>query len=260
MRVALIGYGAIGSRVGRALAAGKVPGARLVGVHTRSPERAEGVDALGWEGTLAGADLVVECAGTYAARDLGPGVVAAGRTLLLTSIGALAHPPTRRALLETGPGRTVLTSGAVGGLDLLSAAALGGGLEEASLETAKLPATLIQPWMDRGRAAEIRATGGPVRIFDGSVVEAIDRFPQSLNVAVALAHATNLWEETRVRLVADPAAACTRHLIRARGRAGSYQFSIENAPMDANPATSAVVADAVLKAIAALGGASGVVV
>lgn len=260
MRVAVIGMGAIGTRVARALAHGQIPGLELLGVMVRRPGTVLPHNELTLETVRTDADLVVECAGRAAAEEIGPQIVRAGNDLLLVSVGALASADLRQTLLERGPGRTFVSTGAIGGLDLLTAASRSGGLDHAELTTRKLPRALIQPWMTEGQQQELLETEQQVTIFDGNVALAAERFPASLNVAAALAHATGLWEETTVRLVADPEAELTHHEITARGNSGTYRFSIENRPAPDNPATSGVVADAVLTGLASLTGQSGTVV
>lgn len=254
LRVAVLGFGAIGAKVASELAAGGVADAKLEGVIVRS---AGGAAELGFrELTLAQAldscDLIVECAGVEAAKQHGAQVLTAGRDFLIVSIGVMADQQTRLELLETGPGRLFLSTGAIGGLDILSAAARNGGLERASLTTGKLPATLVQKWMTNHEANKLREAERAVTVFEGSVTDAIKLFPKSLNVGVALACATNLWQETRVRLIADPEATLTTHEISAAGRSGEYDFTITNLPDPANPATSAIVAEATLNGIARL--------
>lgn len=262
MRVGILGYGTIGRRVAGSLHNGGVPGVGLTGVHTRTPggPTRDGLPELSETELIARSDLVVEVAGVAAARTTGVRIVTAGTDLLLTSVGAVADPGVREQLLETGPGRTYLTSGAVGGLDLLAAAALGGGIAEAALTTTKSPAAVVGPWLEESARRRILGTKAPLTVFEGTVVEAIERFPASLNVAVALAAATGLWEQTRVRFVADPSTLLTRHEISAAGPAGAYSFSIQNEPEPGNPASSGVVADAVVKGIRTLAGASGSIV
>lgn len=260
MRVAVIGKGAIGTRVARALADGQAPGAWLMGVMVRRPGTGAPHRELTVDDLTTEADLVVECAGSEAARRVGPRIVRAGKDLLLVSVGVLADPDLRHALLEQGPGRTFVSTGAIGGLNLLAAASRGGGLDRVTLTTRKLPRALIQPWMDGQARHELLNTKEPVTIFDGDVALAVERFPASLNVAVALAHATGLWKDTTVHLVADPSAGLTNHRISASGDSGTYDFSIENAPAPENPATSGVVADAVLEGITTLAGGSGRIV
>jgi aspartate dehydrogenase len=253
-RIALIGYGAIGrellEHLEPELAAGTVEPAGAV---VRHPDRYPSPPPGGFVSIdeAAGSDLVVECAGVVAARQLGPVVVAAGTALLVTSVGALADPDVARALLE-GPGELVLTSGAIGGLDLIRAAAQAGGLDRLTITTTKTASSLVQPWMDEDAAERIRHLMEPELLFDGTPAEAIERFPANVNVAVALGIAARGLGEiadglakVRVRIIADPRTDTSTHVIEAAGASGAYRFDIGNRPSRANPRTSALTAQAV---------------
>ena len=114
LNIALIGYGGIASRVAPAVR--DMDDVQLVGAIVRTPGPAadDGVAELSLEDALAedvqadsvpadGApgrpvDLFVEAAGVPAVAEYGPRIVAAGRDLLITSVGALADPQLRRAL------------------------------------------------------------------------------------------------------------------------------------------------------------------
>ena len=104
-------------------------------------------------------------------RQYGPRIVGAGKDLLIVSVGALADPELRATLIDEGPGRTFISNGAIGGLDLLRGVAIKGGLARVELVTRKLPGTLVQPWMDDEEASRLRATEHPVTVFEGSVTE-----------------------------------------------------------------------------------------
>ena len=259
LRVAVLGYGAIGARVTQALAQNEVPGATLVGAIVRVPERAasDGIRPLSLEEALAESDLIVECATGEALRATGPRIIAAGVSLLPASLGALADPDLRARLVEQGPGRCYLTAGAIGGLDLLGAAARNHGLDTVTLTSTKLARTLVQPWMSASEAGKLRETRAAFTLFEGSVHEAIELFPASLNVGVALAAATGLWEGVRVRLVADPDAHLTHHRIQAAGTSGDYDFSILNKPLIASPTSSGVVSAALLRGVEQIARPSG---
>lgn len=260
LRISLLGYGAIGQPVADALSTGQIPGIEFAGVVTRTAgtATARGHRELGLDEALAVSDLVVECAGIPAATALGPRVIASGTDLLIVSVGVLADPELRRTLLHDGPGRSYLTAGAIGGLDLLAAVSANGGLESATLTTTKTASSLIQPWMNPATVSRLSEGTDAATVFEGTVAEAIERFPSSLNVAVALAAATGLWEQTRVRLVADPRATMTTHRIQAQGGAGDYEFTIRNHPLESNPRTSGAVPAAVLRGIRALTQPSGI--
>ncbi len=259
LRVAIVGHGAIGQPVADALRRGDVAGVNLSGVVTRTPGTAEarGHRELALDAALDLSDLVVECAGIAAAAEVGPRVIASGTDLLIVSVGVLADPGLRRRLLNDGPGHTFLTAGAIGGLDLLASVAAEGGLSSASLTTTKTAASLVQPWMHSSVVDRLMQGTDARTVFEGTVTEAIEKFPSSLNVAVALAAATGMWEQTRVRLVADPRANMTTHRVEAEGTAGEYDFTIRNHPLESNPRTSGAVPAAVLRALRALTQPSG---
>lgn len=262
IRVAVLGYGAIGARVSESLCSGEVAGVILSGVITSSPERAtsRGFRVILFEDALESCDLIVECATGEILRSLGPRIIRAGVDLLPASLGALADPTLRRALINEGPGRCFLTAGAIGGLDLLGAAAADGGLDRVSITSTKLASSLAQPWMSPEQLSELAAATEPFTLFEGSVQQAIDLYPASLNVAVALAAATEMWSEVRVRLVADPLAAHTNHRVRASGVSGEYDFSITNKPLPDSPASSGVVSAALLRGVGRIARPSGMFV
>lgn len=240
-RVAVLGYGAIGRVVARELLAGAVEGATLVALVNRSPVPAPPVPQLTLAEAISASDIVVECAGPAALLEAVEPVLSAGRDLVATSVGALFHPGLRDRLAELGPGRLRCTHGAIGGLDLLSSAAAVGQLDDVVLRTTKRPASVIQSWMDDGERRRLTEATEDVLVFHGTPAEAARLFPQSLNVAGALALAVGNPDKVRVELHADPAVEVTTHRIEASGPQGSYVFQIQNRPSPDNPRTSAVV-------------------
>ncbi|CAG7844652.1 L-aspartate dehydrogenase [Pseudoclavibacter triregionum] len=273
-RLGLIGFGALGRELirhlrpefesGRLLCTGAI--VRDVVAHGSERDRRAAAGELppGWPTTFPGveqlvdaSDLVVEVAGVQPAWEYGAFVVKRGRTLLLASVGVLADER-RAAVLEAGPGELLLTAGAVGGLDLLRATAQADGLDELRLTTRKAPATLLRPWMaaeERERLAGLPADAPAEMLFEGSPAEAIRRFPANVNVAVAIADAsrrrgaageleprTAAIGRMTVRLVADPSATDSVHLIEAAGAAGHFRFELANRPSRANPRSSALTA------------------
>jgi aspartate dehydrogenase len=204
--VLLLGFGAVGRQVALQLAPEREAGT----VRVRAAERdvaasrhralpgvelvttGADLDCLSWPDALGEADLVVECAGVVPAGQYGPAVIAAGTDLVLTSVGVLADPDIARQLLA-GPGRLWVTSGAIGGFDVLGAAADAGGLDHVRIRTTKLPASLLRPWMstaEQDKLSALRPGDERVTVFSGGPAEAIERFPANVNVAVGLAFAT----------------------------------------------------------------------
>ena len=252
LRVALLGHGAIGRVVARELLAGAVDGATLVCVVNRSEVPELPVPRLSLAEALEVADVVVECAGSAALLEVVEAVLSAGRDLLVSSVAGLLDPALAGRLGELGPGRLRCTHGALGGLDLLASAAAVGGLDRAVLRTTKKPAALVQAWMDEAETHRVADAAGDVLVFAGTPAEAARLFPQSLNVAAALALAVGDPEVVRVELHADPAAELTTHRIEASGPQGSYVFEVQNRPTPDNPRTSAVVPYSILRTLSGL--------
>ncbi|MGA5566460.1 aspartate dehydrogenase domain-containing protein [Streptomyces platensis] len=257
-KVGLIGWGAIGRVVGTALVRQQVPGAELLClVDNRPLGEAAPAPQVSLEEALERCDLIVEAAGQGVVRAWGERVLASGTDLLIASTGALTDEELSQRLRTTGPGRVYFTGGAVGGLDLLQAARSLGPLDHVLLTTTKLPATLEQPWMDDALLTRMRTATGPVEVLSGTAREVPARFPRSTNVAASVALAVGDLDGVRVRVVADPAAHHTRHVIEASGAHGSYRFEVSHLPDPGNPATSQVVPHAVLRSLSALAGRTG---
>lgn len=246
-QIGILGFGAIGRVVARRLVEGAIPGAGLAAiVDTRTVADAP-APQVDLDDAIRRSDVIVECAGPAIVVEHAEQIVTEGCDLVISSAGALTDRTFVDRLRKSGPGRAVVTSGAIGGLDLLAAAA---PFDEVTLRTTKKPAALVQPWMDAQRADEVRSATVPLLVFAGDVQQAVELFPRSLNVAAAIAHAVQ--GAVRVELIADPGAELTSHVVTAAGPMGRYHFRIENLPSADNPRTSAVVPHAVLRTLADL--------
>lgn len=260
MKVGLIGCGAIGTLLVDLL--GKhVPGVQVVAVYERAGYLEGRGTAPGRDVRIVehlddflecGPDLVVECAGHRALSELGPAVLAAGRDLLVASVGALAEPALESSLIEAakaGRARLRIPSGALGGLDVLGAAKLA-GLSDVRFEARKAPGA----W--RGTPAETRVALGEVAVpsvfFEGTAREAARLFPQNANVAAAVALAGLGFDQTRVALYADPSVTGNMHRIVAEGDFGHIDAVVMGKTLPANPKTSMLAPYSLVRAIANL--------
>ena len=183
-------------------------------------------------------DLVIEAAGHEALRDCGARVLAAGADLLVTSVGALAHVDLHASLLaasSTKGGALILSSGAIGGLDILAAAKLA-GIEDVTYTSRKPP----HAW--RGTKAEslldLDGLSSEACFYEGDARGAAIDYPQNANVAATLALHGVGFAATRVRLVADPAATGNVHEILIRSACADISLKIEGRPSPENPKTS----------------------
>ncbi|MFE1950846.1 MULTISPECIES: aspartate dehydrogenase domain-containing protein [Streptomyces] len=258
LKVGLVGWGAIGRVVGTALARGEVQGAELTCIVDNRPlGEAAPAAQVPFEEAIEACDLIVEAAGQGVVREWGERVLTSGTDLLIASTGALTDDELAKRLLAAGPGRVSFTGGAVGGLDLLQAVRSFAPLDEVRLTTTKLPSTLEQPWMDEELLERLRTATGPVEVMSGTARDVPVKFPKSTNVAASVALAVGDLDAVRVRVVADPGAELTRHVVEASGPHGEYRFEVAHRPDPGNPATSQVVPYAVLRSLSALAGRSG---
>jgi len=211
------------------------------------PAPAEIVSAL--PQLAARPDLLVECAGHGALKEHVIPALRAGVSAVVVSTGALSDPELAGALEEAataGGSHVYLTPGAVGGIDALAAARLG-GLERVTYVGRKPPGawqgTPAQDSFDLDGLTEA------VVIFEGSAREAASLYPRNANVAATVALAGLGMERTTVQLVADPGVSENVHTISASGVCGTFEITLRGAPLPANPKTSALTVYAVARLI-----------
>src|SRR5699024_4078460 len=108
---------------------------------------------------------------------------------------------------------------------------------------------LIQPWMTDDEAARLEKLQEPETLFVGNPIEAINKFPGNVNVAVALAYATRgpqPWSQAlrrvKVQLVADPQRPESAHRIAAALDARRVIFQSLSSLRPMNPASSQTTA------------------
>jgi aspartate dehydrogenase len=171
-------------------------------------------------------------------------VLRAGVDLMLVSVGVLADPTVERELLEAacaGRARAIVVSGAIGGLDALASAAVG-GLNRVTHTTRKPARALLGP-------AEADRLTAPRELFRGSAREGALRFPESINVAAAVSLAGIGLDRTEVCVIADPAVERNQHEVVAEGAFGQFRFEIRNVPTTENARTGRLVAMSVVHAL-----------
>jgi len=244
LRVGLIGLGAIGSGLLRLL--GPEDDIEIVGALLRTPRAASPVPSFTALSDLLGRepDVVVEMAGHEAVRCHGPAVLQTGVDLVILSVGALADPQLEAEIVaaaRAGNSQAIVASGAIGGLDAIGAAAVG-GLERVTHTTRK-PARALLP------IDEAVALREPRELFRGTAREGALRFPENINVAAAVSLAGIGLDRTEVCVVADPALERNTHEVVAHGTFGELRFEIRGIPSDDNPRTGRIVAMSVLSTL-----------
>jgi aspartate dehydrogenase len=258
LTVAIAGLGGIGLPLARWLAAGQ-PGYELVAVSARNVARASerlarlgsAVPVLPLEELGRNADIVIECVPAAVFDVVVRPAIAAGRTLLMLSVGALLD---RIELVEearrTGA-RIIVPSGALLGLDAVRAAAQG-KIASVKMVTRKPPKSLVgAPYLVE-HGISVEGLSAPLRVFAGNAREGARGFPANVNVAAALALAGVGPERTALEIWADPALERNTHRIEVEGDAARFAMSIESIPSEENPRTGKLTALSVIACLRGL--------
>jgi aspartate dehydrogenase len=252
LRVGILGWGAIGSAIAERLLAGAVADVELTAVASRTPPGGIGVPVVAPAELAECCDLVIETAGHGAVAEHLPGLLAAGCRVIMVSTGALRDSDLLEAVARAGADRLMLSSGAIGGIDIVGACRHAGEIRSIRLTTTKPPAVLIQPWMDDKMTAALQSGEKTVTCFDGTALDAAEKFPASANVAATLALAAWSWDLIHVTVIGDPAATGNRHAIDIDADAGTYRIELANNALASNPKSSALVVGSVLRGLEAL--------
>jgi len=235
LKIGIVGMGVIGRRVAEAVRRG-IPGVTLAGVTVRKPETATGFDSLPLDALIERSDLIVEAATQAALREFGPGVLGAGKHLMVLSVGALVGVLDDWARLAEKHGcRILVPSGAIAGLDGVKGAREG-AITSVTMETRKPPRGLAgAPFIEEKRI-DLDAITSETLIFEGPATEAVKAFPANVNVVAALSLAGIGPDRTRIKLYAVPGQARNQHRITVEGEFGTLRIEVENVPSE-NPRT-----------------------
>ncbi len=255
MKIALIGCGAIGSVLAKAIDEGRAGDAELAWLYDLKPEKSEALaKKLRLKPRIAGSaaeiyadktvGLVIEAASQLAVEQYSLDVIRSDKDFMVMSVGAFADEKLLKAVrsaAEQSGRRIYIPSGAVLGIDGIKAAELG-EIEEATLTTRKPPATLAYSAYLKERGIKLRGLKKSRIVFAGSAREAVKAFPQSVNVAATLSLAGIGLDKTKVRIIADPKLDRNVHEIRVRGKAGELVTGARNVPFPDSPRTSYLAA------------------
>jgi aspartate dehydrogenase len=251
LRVAVAGLGAIGLKLAEALDRG-IPGCVLAAVSAN--DRAKAVERLSHLAravpvvTLTEleplADIVIECAPAKLLPAIAEPFLRAGKTVIVLSVGAILTHEHLVGLARQHGGQIVVPTGALLGLDAVTAAAEG-KIRSVRMVTRKPVRGLAGAPYLAEHNIRLDDITEPTRIFKGTPREAAIGFPANLNVAVALSLAGIGADNTTLEIWADPSLERNVHRIEVDSDSAAFSMSIENVPSD-NPRTGRITALSVI--------------
>jgi len=249
IKIGLIGCGAIGSVIAKALEKekgmelgfvldlNKSKCEELIGKLKEKPKIVDSVEEM------LECDLIVEAASQEAVKEYAERILEECN-LMIMSVGALKEEGLLKKLREKAESKgkkIYLPSGAIAGLDAVKAA-MEAGIEEVMLTSTKSPESLEGAPFFKEKKIDLKEIRKPTIVFEGNALEAAKFFPKNINVSVALSLAGIGVKNTKVRIVVDPSIKINRHEIKVKGEFGELYTRTENIPFPENPRTSFLAA------------------
>ena len=263
--VGIIGCGALGGILARAIDRGEAGDVWLVGIFDVKREAAErlakslrktpkifaSLDEMLADGEIT---IVVETASQEAVRGYSERILRSGRDLVILSVGALADPELLSSLTRIAKekGRRIyIPSGAILGVDGIKAASLR-EIDEIVITTRKPPEALSYSEYIRKKGIDLRKIRHPTVVFEGPAREAVKLFPASVNIAATVSLAGVGFDRTRVKIIVDPTLKRNIHEVYVRGGAGEYTIVARNLPTLESPQTSMLAALSTIRLLKSL--------
>jgi len=240
MKVGIIGCGAIGTLIAEAAERGLVICDELI-LYDFDAKKSETLkDLLLFPASIVDSleemlslepRVIVEAASQQAARDYIERIISANVDLIVMSTGALLGVNVQSSKIH-------VPSGAIGGLDALTSAALA-GVDEVVLTSRKNP-----------RAFDMNNKEAKI-VYEGSAEEAARLYPREMNVAATLALTVKPAKVT-VKVISDPGVQRNTHEFSVKWRFGEMFLKFENDPHPENPRTSALAAWSAIRLLRSL--------
>ncbi|MCU0652583.1 MAG: aspartate dehydrogenase [Candidatus Omnitrophica bacterium] len=259
LKIGIVGCGAIGSSLAKAISRDFRGKAVLVGLFDMDVLKASCLSELIsrkkklaaslLESLIKKSDLVIEAASGAASWEIAQKTLESGCNIMIMSVGGIVgRYPELLKLSKKYNAKVYLPSGAISGIDALKASVMG-EIKAVTLTTSKNPLSFKGVRYVQDKGINLGAIKKERVLFNGTAKDAVKYFPQNINVAAVLSLAGIGAARTRVRIIANPAVSRNIHEIEIISGAGTVYTRTENVLHPENPKTSYL---AFLSAVATL--------
>lgn len=252
--IGIVGCGAIGRALLKSIETGQIS-VRPAGVTSRTKTGAsQFLSTLRYpppymrlRELIEASDLIIEAAGAAIVPGLAEEVFAAGKDLMVISVGALLDHSWIIEKARTTGCRLYCPSGAIAGLDGIKSASAG-HITRITHTSRKPPQALDgAPYLIEC-GITLHDLQAEKEVFSGSAREACRGFPANVNVTAAVSLAGIGPDKTMVRILAVPGLSRNCHDIDVEGEFGLLRVHIENVPSE-NPKTGKLTALSIIRAV-----------
>jgi aspartate dehydrogenase len=248
LSIAIAGLGAIGGGIVAEIARSE-PGIHITAVAARDEIKARAlllthnVNAriLPLIELPQAADIVVECLPAIAFDTIADATLAAGKGLMVLSVGQLARREDLIPAFRAARQRLIVPTGAILGLDVVRALSRG-NVTAIRIITRKSPGSLAGAPHLMANNIDPMTLSTSTCVFSGTAREAIKGFPANVNVAVALSLAAIGVDRTHCEIWVDLVETANVHTIEIETAGTSVSMTIRGKPDPRNPRTSQMTA------------------
>jgi aspartate dehydrogenase len=258
LRIGIVGCGAIGTSLARAVVSKFSKQARLVSLYDIERSKAmhlarklhtDSIVATSLNHLIERVDLVIEAADSKSCLSIAKRVLNKRCDIIIMSVGGIVTRLNQlKRLARNNRAKVYIPSGAICGIDALMAASQK-KIKKVILVTRKNPRSFEGINYIKRKGIMLDKIKTETILFSGNAKEAISFFPQNINVAATLSIAGIGEKKTQVKIVASPGVKRNIHEICIESDAGRISTRVENLIHPDNPKTSFL---AVLSAIATL--------
>lgn len=245
-KIGIVGCGAIGAGIARFVRKDLKKDCQLAALYDIDDKKARGLEkkisargvAKNSLGTLIDeCDLIVEAVNAQNTKEIVAQILAAKKDVMAMSVGKFLNAEGLFRLAKENHCHLLFPSGAIAGVDAVKAASLS-HIQSIKLTTRKPPAGFIgNPYLAQ-KGIDLSRIKRETVLFQGKVKEAVQYFPQNINVAATLALAAGAVKKLVVCIMTSPDYAGNSHEVEVTGSFGRIVTRTDNVICADNPKTS----------------------